>query len=86
MFFYPISYSHLMSLVSDCQVPALEALVGWFAVKEHRANWCQRLEQLLLKGPDFFMRLLNIFKCQDAGTDEWTFCWEKSLNGLMNPD
>lgn len=39
---------------------------GWFAVKEHRANWCQRLEQLLLKGPDFFMRLLNIFKCQDS--------------------
>lgn len=49
----------------DMQVPAMEALVGWFAVKEHRANWCQRLEQLLLKGPDFFMRLLNIFKCQD---------------------
>ena len=76
-----------MSPVSDCQVPALEALVGWFAVKEHRANWCQRLEQLLLKGPDFFMRLLNIFKCQDAGTDELSVVSSlNGLNGLMSPD
>jgi len=51
---------------NDMQVAALEALVGWFAVKEHRANWCQRLEGFLLKGPDFLMRLLKIFKCQDT--------------------
>ncbi|CAK9011494.1 Serine/threonine-protein kinase sepA (Septase A) [Durusdinium trenchii] len=48
------------------QVPALEALVGWFGVKEHHANWCKNLETLLLKGPDFLMRLLKIFKCQDS--------------------
>ena len=48
------------------QVPALEALVGWFAVKEHQANWCLRLEGLLLKGPDFLLKLLNIFKCQET--------------------
>lgn len=33
--------------------------------QEHRANWCQRLEGFLLKGPDFLMRLLKIFKCQE---------------------
>ncbi|CAJ1329647.1 unnamed protein product [Effrenium voratum] len=51
--------------LAETQVPALEALVGWFGVKEHKANWCQRLESLLLKGPDFLMRLFSLFKCQD---------------------
>jgi hypothetical protein len=31
------------------------------------------------------MRLLNIFKCQDAGTDEWTFCWEKKPEWINEP-
>ena len=46
--------------VPETQVPALEALVGWFGVKEHKANWCERLEGKLLKGPDFLMRLFAL--------------------------
>ena len=37
--------------------------------QEHHANWCKNLETLLLKGPDFLMRLLKIFKCQDPRFD-----------------
>ena len=63
------------------QVPALEALVGWFAVKEHQANWCLRLEGLLLKGPDFLLKLLNIFKCQETSAK-----WLKSclFSGVLD--
>eukprot|EP00439_Symbiodinium_sp_Y106_P055454 s3677_g7.t1 len=51
--------------VPETQVPALEALVGWFGVKEHKANWCERLEGKLLKGPDFLMRLFALFRSED---------------------
>ena len=47
------------------QVPAVEALVGWFGVKEHKADWCERLEGKLLKGPDFLMRLFSLFRSED---------------------
>ena len=49
----------------EMQVPALEAIVGWFGVKEHKADWCLRLESKLLKGPDFLMRLLRLFRSDD---------------------
>eukprot|EP00930_Biecheleria_cincta_P069772 TRINITY_DN57478_c0_g1_i1.p1 TRINITY_DN57478_c0_g1~~TRINITY_DN57478_c0_g1_i1.p1 ORF type:complete len:1152 (+),score=237.22 TRINITY_DN57478_c0_g1_i1:129-3584(+) len=51
----------------DLQIAALEALVGWFGVKEHRANWCERLESMLLKGPDFLIRLLSLFRSTQEG-------------------
>ena len=73
----------------ETQVLALEALVGWFSVKEHKANWCERLEGKLLKGPDFLMRLFSLFPGSEASETfaclasvtlssfkNWLQCWE----------
>jgi len=52
---------------SDLQTFALEALVGWLAVKEHRADWCRRLEGVLLQeGGEFLPQLLELFRSPEA--------------------
>lgn len=46
----------------ELQTFALEALVGWLGVREHRANWCERLEGVLLQDGDFLRHLLVLFQ------------------------
>eukprot|EP00933_Yihiella_yeosuensis_P041771 TRINITY_DN3617_c0_g1_i1.p1 TRINITY_DN3617_c0_g1~~TRINITY_DN3617_c0_g1_i1.p1 ORF type:complete len:509 (-),score=102.21 TRINITY_DN3617_c0_g1_i1:178-1548(-) len=63
--------------IPEFQVAAFEALVGWFGVREHRADWCERLEKLLLRSPDFMERILVSFRCQDG------FLFQKFLDPLL---
>ncbi|CAE8588333.1 unnamed protein product, partial [Polarella glacialis] len=65
------SYGGAMFLVKslavpELQAPSLEALVGWFGVREHRADWCERLENVLLDGPGFLEQLLALFRSQEG--------------------
>jgi len=50
----------------DLQTFALEALVSWLGVREHKADWCARVEGVLLEGPDFMTNLVQLFQAAQA--------------------
>eukprot|EP00929_Paragymnodinium_shiwhaense_P056662 TRINITY_DN28364_c0_g1_i1.p1 TRINITY_DN28364_c0_g1~~TRINITY_DN28364_c0_g1_i1.p1 ORF type:complete len:1019 (+),score=196.64 TRINITY_DN28364_c0_g1_i1:311-3058(+) len=59
------AHGGVMFLVSslssaELQTIALEAIVGWLGVKEHKADWCSRLEQVLLEDKAFLGHLLAL--------------------------